>query len=265
MKPDKETMTRISALKGWVDDGECELLYDIASQIDDHCIVEIGSYRGKSTMALALGSKAGYAVEVFAIDPQVMFESAAGTRFNGPRAKEEFFRNVVEFGVGDVVYVINLTSAQVARAWKLPIGFLFLDGDHERAVEDFRLWDPYIVEGGLLGVHDFETWEVPRLAYREALNAGYEEVERMGGLAILQKPNPRKKYIKNAKLPQWIPMVYKGPMNAPFSLRGQKSKREYYRLEKGKPISVRHEDAEFFEEQGFRQCKSESSGAVNGE
>ena len=94
MKPPKEILERLAKLEGWIDIAECELLYDLASQIDDYCIVEIGSYRGKSTVSLGLGSLAGYGVNVYAIEPHLLFVSAAGSKFDGPKDKVVFLDNL---------------------------------------------------------------------------------------------------------------------------------------------------------------------------
>ena len=44
----------------------------------------------------------------------------------------------------------------MARAWRTPLAFLFLDGGHgeEPARLDYELWTPHVAMNGLLAIHD---------------------------------------------------------------------------------------------------------------
>src|SRR5262245_54538184 len=58
-----------SSVDGWLTDAEGELLFDLAASCLPHTpIVEIGSWKGKSTIYLAAGTGDGR-TRVFAIDP----------------------------------------------------------------------------------------------------------------------------------------------------------------------------------------------------
>lgn len=54
----KELLTIVASIEGWLTDSEQYALLHLPSQVDylQGDIVEIGSYRGKSTIALGLGS-----------------------------------------------------------------------------------------------------------------------------------------------------------------------------------------------------------------
>lgn len=124
------------------------LLYDWAKRCEGKgVIVEIGSWKGGSTIWLAKGSKAGNRVKVFAIDPHVH-----GTF-------EEFKRNIKAAGVDDIVVPIIKTSEESARDFTEPVELIFIDGDHsyEAAKLDFKAWFPKLVDGGLMAFHD-ATW-----------------------------------------------------------------------------------------------------------
>ena len=57
-------------VEGWLDDSEGAYLYSLAQQCSKlGCIVEIGSWKGKSTIWLAKGSESVGGEKVYAIDP----------------------------------------------------------------------------------------------------------------------------------------------------------------------------------------------------
>src|SRR4051794_41857731 len=84
----REFATRVKPLiadiPGWLTDEEGEALYDLARRCrGDGAIVEIGSWKGKSTVCLGLGSQAGASVPIYAIDPH------AGYRVGGFKTKNQ--------------------------------------------------------------------------------------------------------------------------------------------------------------------------------
>jgi len=106
---------------------ELDALYALAR---DACgpIVEIGSYRGQSTCALALGSKAGNGWPVYAVDPHEEHEDINGAKY-GPEDFGGFYEAVLETGVADIVRPIALPWRAAARV--LPeAGLLFIDAEH---------------------------------------------------------------------------------------------------------------------------------------
>ena len=138
-------MAQILAIEGATSAEELQHLYDSAQQVRDGCIVEVGSSRGRSTAALALGSKAAHGVPVFAVDPHEPFVGIYGGKF-GSEDRTHFFTNMLAIGATDVVRLINLTSRAAAAGWILPVGLLWVDGDHRyRAVrEDVLCWLPHL-------------------------------------------------------------------------------------------------------------------------
>ena len=86
-------LLRTFAAQGMTHPDECLLLMRLASQVRDGVIVEIGSYRGRSTIALAMGSCRGAATTVYAIEPHEEFTGMLGAHF-GPDDKAAFERNI---------------------------------------------------------------------------------------------------------------------------------------------------------------------------
>jgi len=145
----------IMSVEGKITPAECSLLFELASQVSSGCIIDVGSYRGRSTVALALGSLASSSVPVYAIDPHESYKGIQGGDF-GPKDRIAFFENVLRTGVGEIVRLINLSSEVISKGWVREVTLLWIDGDHryEAAKRDFACWEPFVVRGGLVGFHD---------------------------------------------------------------------------------------------------------------
>jgi predicted O-methyltransferase YrrM len=144
---------RVMAVEGMIAEAEAEELMRLASKVPtQQCIVEVGSYRGRSTTALALGSKAA---PVYAIDPHEAFEGIYGGEF-GPADRRAFFENLLKAGVVERVRLVNLSSEVASQGWNRTIGLLWVDGDHslEGARRDFEAWRPFLEPGSTVAFHD---------------------------------------------------------------------------------------------------------------
>jgi len=109
----------IAEVPGWLTDEEGEALYDLARACTGAgVIVEIGSWKGKSTICLGRGSLAGAAVPIYAIDPH------ADYRFG------DFKANVDRAGITDLVRPVTSLSQSAADEFQESIELLFVDGSH---------------------------------------------------------------------------------------------------------------------------------------
>ncbi len=147
-------------LEGLLALDECAWLY--RSALGRREIVEIGSYRGKSAVLLALGSAACRGV-VTAIDPHFTGEDVPRMQFDGEdrRVLQEQLRR---HGVASRVHEVVLTSREALREWDgRPIDLLWVDGDHSEEAVAFDLgeWGRFVGPGGLVAAHDY-----PRSARR---------------------------------------------------------------------------------------------------
>jgi len=165
---------RVESVEGWLSRAEIELLLDLAARVPAaHAIVEIGNYRGRSTVALALGARRGGGAQVYSIDPHVEFIGPRGGRF-GREDQAHLYANLARLGVGAQVSVIGLDSRSVAAAWTgQDVGLLFVDGDHryESVSADIRAWRPYLAPGALVAFDDCDYPDVVRLV-RALVSAG---------------------------------------------------------------------------------------------
>ncbi len=114
-------------------------------------VVEVGSFKGRSTGCLGAGvkSRGGH---VWAID---RFEGDGGA-YGDNRFLKEFQANMDRLGLGEVVSPVQADSRAAARDWDRSIHLLFLDGSHEYddVTADFEAFFPFVVDGGLVAFHD---------------------------------------------------------------------------------------------------------------
>ena len=146
----------VKDVDGWFTDKEGMLLYNLAKRCTGRgVIVEIGSWKGKSTIWLAQGSKAGKKVKVYAIDPHI---GSPPLKPNGEEiwTFDEFKRNITAAGADDIISPIVKTSEEAVREVTEPVELIFIDGDHtyEGVKKDFELWYPKVVPGGFMVFHD---------------------------------------------------------------------------------------------------------------
>ena len=140
-------------LPGMLTRNEIEYLYRLAKfNSGKGVIVEIGSRKGPSTVALARGSAAVDGEKVFAIDPHEPIPEDG----YGDNSRDEFLANLRRTQVEDFVVPLVMTSEKAAIGWNRPVRLLWIDGDHRYdAVHlDYSLWEPHLVEGGILAMQD---------------------------------------------------------------------------------------------------------------
>lgn len=156
----------VESIEGWLAREEIEVLLAHAARVPaGQAIVEVGNYRGRSTIALALGARRGCSAPVYSIDPHLEFVGPRGGRF-GREDQAHLYANLTRAGVGAGVHVVALGSLAVASAWAGPaVGLLFLDGDHRYASvrADLEAWLPHLAPGARLAFDDCDFADVARL------------------------------------------------------------------------------------------------------
>ena len=162
------TKDTANSIQGWMADVEGALLYSLAKKCNPNgVIVEIGSWKGKSTIFLARGSKAGQGAPVYAIDSH---EGNAEVLVDTPTF-DEFKKNIANAQLADIVVPIVKTSQEAANDFLEPCGLIFVDGCHEpdSVKQDFELWCPKLIEGGVIAFHDTFGWAGPRMLVKDSL------------------------------------------------------------------------------------------------
>jgi hypothetical protein len=188
-----EELRDVPSIRGWLSRDAAVLLYELAAAVKEGCIVEVGSYRGRSTVALARGSANGHGPPVYAVEPHEPFVGPRGGEF-GPEDRAAFFRNMVRTGAYRQVRLLNTSSEVVALGWSEPVALLWLDGDHsyEGVRRDFNAWAPHLMPGCDVVLDDTDDPGLgPQRLVEELTSAGWAEVARVDRVAHLRPPAQR--------------------------------------------------------------------------
>jgi predicted O-methyltransferase YrrM len=153
--PSQDILDKIMSVEGGITAQEAQLLYTAAQTVKDGCIVEVGSYLGRSTAALALGTRAGFYVPVYAVDPHESFRGILGGNF-GSADRTIFMQNMLRLEITDVVRMVSLSSEYITASWPDVVGLLWIDGDHRyKAVKrDLACWLPHLRPNATVVFHD---------------------------------------------------------------------------------------------------------------
>ena len=118
--------------------------------------VEIGSFKGKSTVGLAtLALRYGIG-PVVSVDPHNA-PSVTDPMLRGQSTSFEDFSSALRAaGVEHEVEAYRVTSQEAALGWSRSIRLLWIDGDHtyDGAKLDFDLFSPFLAEGAIVAIHD---------------------------------------------------------------------------------------------------------------
>jgi predicted O-methyltransferase YrrM len=185
----RQIWTQIHSIEGWLYESEGKYLFNAARSLANGTnIVEIGSFKGRSTCCLAAGCR-GTQKRVFAIDA---FDG--GVDLPNVNTLPDFSRNLRDCGVSSYVEPVVGLSGKVAQSWCKPIHLLFIDGSHayEDVLADFAAFSPHVAPGGIIAFHDVinETWPGVAKAWAE-IKSGLTSIGYCESLGFGQKPDSK--------------------------------------------------------------------------
>jgi MMP 1-O-methyltransferase len=171
----REAWSLARAVEGGVTEREVHLLAAaMACAPAVGATIEIGSFKGRSTVALGAIARRYGRGPVIAVDPHTG-PSVTDPPLGASRSSyEEFIANLERAGVRDQVQVHRAFSRELARGWSGPIRFLWIDGDHTYSgtMEDWRLFSPHLAPGAIIAMHDvLHGYEGPVRVFVEELLA----------------------------------------------------------------------------------------------
>ena len=171
----EQQINHLETIEGHTNLRQCATLFYLAytAAKTPGKIVEIGSFKGKSTCWMAKALQLADANEkIIAVDPHI---NTRDTRVV-PVYKEEssfdaFLNNLKNCSVTQYVEPIKQTSQDAAKNYSQPIKLLFIDGSHlyDDVILDLKLWEPHLKNGGTLVMHDTKPFG-PRVEVRWAMN-----------------------------------------------------------------------------------------------
>jgi MMP 1-O-methyltransferase len=184
--------TMADEVNGWLGRREGPYLYRLAKCASRlGVVVEIGSWQGKSTIWLAKGSESANGNEVYAIDPHVGGPDQEKIGLINVNTEQAFRQNIRNAGLEGRVIAIVKPSVDALEGWHRTIGMLWIDGDHsyEAVAKDFYGWTPFVVEGGVIALHDTYSWEgVRKLVDEEILlDPSYRVLGQVDATLAVQK------------------------------------------------------------------------------
>jgi predicted O-methyltransferase YrrM len=185
-------------IEGWLTEAQAERLARAARDVGPGGrIVEIGSYRGRSTVVLAGAAPEG--VEVVAIDPHLGRDRAPQQKVEdaglGATDLDAFRTNLARAGVADRVRHLQRRSEEALGDLPGPVAMLFVDGAHslQLARLDISRWGERVQPGGLMLVHDsFSSVGVTlALAVTTMTDGRWRYLGRTGSLAAFRREDLR--------------------------------------------------------------------------
>lgn len=154
-----EVLAAVDGVDGWMSPDQAEALYKAAAACHaGDQIVEIGSFRGRSTIVLASAAAPG--VSVIAIDPHAGNDRGPneldGFVEQASVDHEVFTANLIDAGVADRVRHVRQMSDAAHTDVEGEIAVLYIDGAHRFAPArlDIEQWGARVRPGGTLLIHD---------------------------------------------------------------------------------------------------------------
>jgi len=180
-------------IEGWRFRQDLTLLYLLARDVQGPGVtVEIGSYKGLATTALAFGVRDGRNENVHTVDPHTGDRQDLEARGEQSSSEAAFRHNIEQSGVADLVVSYTMTSDQLATRWGGDrIRVLFVDGWHsyEAVASDLRNWVPLLTPDGVVLIDDYRNYDDVRRAVDDA-RGFLPNHQRRAGRMWLAAPGP---------------------------------------------------------------------------
>lgn len=189
-----QALASVRDVDGWMTDAQAQRLWDRACDVGSSgSIVEIGSYRGRSTILLA--TAAAPEVAVIAIDPHGGNDRGprqiTGSVDEGEDDHERFHANLLAGGVDTRIRHVRLPSQDAGAEITDPVGLLYIDGAHRYgpARNDIRDWGRRVAADGTMLIHDSFSSVGVTLAIMTQLLTGkrFRYVGRSGSLTEFRR------------------------------------------------------------------------------
>lgn len=168
-------------IEGWFDSRDVALYEEmVLSAKDEAFFVEIGCFKGRSTVAMCeLIQKYNKQINFFAVD----HFKGSWEHQDDPTLKDlfkTFLKNTKEYN--SYFMIIPQPSELAANIFdNNSLDFVYIDASHdyESVKQDLNLWYPKLKACGIIGGHDYE-WGGVKQAVDEFANKNDKQIKRYG-------------------------------------------------------------------------------------
>ncbi len=183
-------------VKGSLSRRQANFLYDAPARLGAGVYLEIGTYRGRSTLCTASGIRDSgvdahlIAVDAFDLEGPIRYDKEGIVAPSDKYTKEWRFGGVQQTfkdrGLADYATIVRGYSVPTSKEYKaIRFNFVFIDADHSYAgcKADFVAWSPMVKSGGEIAFHDTHLPEVDRVVEE----SGWELVATIGTMKVIKK------------------------------------------------------------------------------
>jgi hypothetical protein len=191
-------------LQGW--NSEHPYLYDTILSLRPSVIVEIGVWKGASTVFMAKTlQRLGLDCIIIAVDTWLgswehwveEYSPKIPTIHGYPALYYQFMSNILQSGVAEYVLPLptdSINAAKILKILDIMPNLIHLDAGHEyeAVLTDLRIWYSLLSPKGILIGDDYVLdggWESVRRAFDVFFNdLGLGPIENRGGKCLIRKP-----------------------------------------------------------------------------
>ena len=144
-------------IEGFLNPNEVRFLALMAAcPTADGEVLEIGSFKGKSTVILAKSIKLCGGKTLYAVDPMIAPSETDPDLKGDESSFPDFQKNIEDHGVAEMVSFNQTYSYELAKTWDKPLRLLWIDGDHtyKGTKLDFDGFAQHLVDGAIVAIHD---------------------------------------------------------------------------------------------------------------
>ncbi len=153
----EEILIDIEGVEGYLSPREIRFLALLAAYpTAEGEVLEIGSFKGKSTIVLAKAANLFEKTTINAVDPLIAPCETDPDLKGNASSFPDFQRNIKAQGVESNVTLHQMYSSTLAKDWVEPLRLLWIDGDHtyKGTKLDFDGFAPHLSDGAIIAIHD---------------------------------------------------------------------------------------------------------------
>jgi predicted O-methyltransferase YrrM len=150
-------LRQVESVEGYLAPNEMRFLALLAAcPTTEGDILEIGSFKGKSTIILAKAAALSGNSIVNAVDPMTAPSETDPDLHGDASSFADFQKNIETHNVAGNIRFHQMFSHELAKTWDKPLRLLWIDGDHtyDGTKLDFDGFAPHLSDKGIVAIHD---------------------------------------------------------------------------------------------------------------